>query len=310
MAVVLSLKGGAAVQKKAKRDYGRWLWVLPVIALVVCLFIYPLASQVFYSFTNKTLIKPSYAIKGLANYIAILEDPNFWSALWTSVKWTVCSLFFQILLGFTAALALNKIRNRVAKQVYRILLIIPWAFPTIAIAIIWKWLLNGIYGFLPTILMNLGICDSLPQFLSTADLTLPTLVMVNVWFGFPLIMVNVLAALQTIPMDQYEAAQIDGATSRHTFWYITVPHIKNVIGLLVVLRTIWVFNSFDIIYMITGGGPANVSTTLPIYIYNLGWTNKFVGRSSAAAVILLLILLTICAVYFGVLHKWEKEEKA
>ena len=123
-------------------------------------------------------------------------------------------------------------------------------------------------------------------------------------------MVNVLAALQTIPMDQYEAAQIDGATSRHTFWYITVPHIKNVIGLLVVLRTIWVFNSFDIIYMITGGGPANVSTTLPIYIYNLGWTNKFVGRSSAAAVILLLILLTICAVYFGVLHKWEKEEKA
>lgn len=81
MAVVLSLKGGAAVQKKAKRDYGRWLWVLPVIALVVCLFIYPLASQIFYSFTNKTLIKPSYAIKGLANYIAILEDPNFWSAL-------------------------------------------------------------------------------------------------------------------------------------------------------------------------------------------------------------------------------------
>ena len=91
------------------------------------------------------------------------------------------------------------------------------------------------------------------------------------------------------------------------FWYITLPHIKNVIGLLVVLRTIWVFNSFDIIYMITGGGPANVSTTLPIYIYNLGWVNKYVGRSSAAAVILLIILLTICTAYFCVLNKWEKE---
>lgn len=120
-------------------------------------------------------------------------------------------------------------------------------------------------------------------------------------------MVNVLAALQTVSQDQYEAAQIDGAKKWHMFWYITLPHIKNVIGLLVVLRTIWVFNSFDIIYMITGGGPANVSTTLPIYIYNLGWVNKFVGRSSAAAVILLIILLTICAAYFCVLNKWEKE---
>lgn len=295
------------MKKPIKRDFGRWLWVLPAIVLVFCLFVYPLASQIFYSFTNKTLIKPTYAIKGLMNYESILTDKNFWRALWTSVKWTALSLVFQILIGFTAALALNSIRNRVAKQVYRILLIIPWAFPTIAIAIIWKWLLNGIYGFVPTLLVQLGICDSLPQFLSSADMVLPTLVMVNVWFGFPLIMVNVLAALQTVPQEQYEAAQIDGARKWHLFTYITLPHIRNVIGLLVVLRTIWVFNSFDIIYMITGGDPANVTTTLPIYIYNLGWTNKFVGKSSAAAVILLMILLTICAIYFSVLNKWERE---
>lgn len=292
---------------KVKKDYGRWLWVLPAIALVICLFVYPLGSQVFYSFTNKTLIKSTYGIRGLSNYTAILTDPDFWLALWTSVKWTVLSLLFQMLIGFSAALALNSIKNKVARQVYRILLIIPWAFPTIAIAIIWKWLLNGIYGFIPTLLTQMGITGQLPQFLSTPDLVMPTLVVVNVWFGFPLIMVNVLAALQTVSQDQYEAAQIDGARKLHMFWYITLPHIRNVIGLLVVLRTIWVFNSFDIIYMITGGGPANVSTTLPIYIYNLCWVNKFVGRSSAAAVILLIILLTICAAYFCVLNKWEKE---
>lgn len=290
-----------------KRDFGRWLWVLPALVVVICLFVYPLGSQIFYSFTNKTLIKATYGIKGTANYVSILTDKGFWLALWTSVKWTVCSLFFQIVVGFTAALALNSIKNHVAKQVFRTLLVIPWAFPTIAIAIIWKWLLNGIYGFIPTLLTNIGFCDKLPQFLSTPEMVLPTLVLVNVWFGFPLIMVNVLAALQTVPQDQYEAAQIDGARKWHSFIYITLPHIKNVIGLLVVLRTIWVFNSFDIIYMITGGGPASVSTTLPIYIYNLGWVNKYVGKSSAAAVILLFILLIICAVYFSVLHKWEKE---
>lgn len=290
-----------------KRDLGRWLWVLPALVLVVCLFVYPLGSQIFYSFTNKTLIKTTYGMRGLDNYVAILTDKEFWAALWTSVKWTVLSLFFQILIGFTAALSLNNIKNKVARQVYRILLIIPWAFPTIAISIIWKWLLNGIYGFVPTLLTNLGICDKLPQFLSSPESVLPTLVLVNVWFGFPLIMVNVLAALQTVPQDQYEAAQIDGARKWHQFIYITLPHIKNVIGLLVVLRTIWVFNSFDIIYMITGGGPASASTTLPIYIYNLGWVNKHVGRSSAAAVILLFILLIICAAYFRTLNRWEKE---
>lgn len=295
------------MKKTRKIDAGRWLWILPALVVVVFLFVYPLGSQIFYSFTNKTLIKASYGIKGFSNYMSILADPAFWSALWTSVKWTAGSLFFQILVGFTAALAVNSIESHAARQVYRTLLIIPWAFPTIAISIIWKWLLNGIYGFIPSMLVKLGVCSKLPQFLSVQSTVLPTLVLVNVWFGFPLIMVNVLAALQTVPQDQYEAAQIDGARKWQQFLYITLPHIKNVVGLLVVLRTIWVFNSFDIIYMITGGGPASVSTTLPIYIYNLGWVNKFVGRSSAAAVILLFVLLVICAVYFTVLNKWEKE---
>ena len=119
------------MKDKVKKDYGRWMWVLPAIVLVICLFVYPLGSQVFYSFTSKTLIKPSYGIKGLSNYTAILTDPDFWLALWTSVKWTVLSLLFQMLIGFTAALALNSIKNKVARQVYRILLIIPWAFPKI-----------------------------------------------------------------------------------------------------------------------------------------------------------------------------------
>ena len=143
--------------------------------------------------------------------------------------------------------------------------------------------------------------------LSSAGLVFPTLVFVNIWFGAPLIMVNILSALQTVPKDQYEAAQLDGASAWQSFIHITVPHIRMVVGLLVVLRTIWVFNSFDIIYLITGGGPANLTQTVPIYAYNLGWGLKQLGRSSAVTVLLLLFLLVVCALYFRLLNKWEKE---
>ena len=117
------------------------------------------------------------------------------------------------------------------------------------------------------------------------------------------------AALQTIPQDQYEAAQIDGANSFQTFWKITIPHIRTVVGLLIVLRTVWVFNNFDIIYMITGGGPSGASATMPIYIYDTGWTGRMVGKASAASILLLIFLIILCVLYFSVINKWEKEDK-
>ena len=158
----------------------------------------------------------------------------------------------------------------------------------------WKWILNGVSGFLPNFLVEIGLCETAPQFFSSAELVFGTLVFINIWFGAPLIMVNVLSALQTVPKDQYEAAQIDGANAWQSFIRITVPHIRVVVGLLVVLRTIWIFNNFDTIYLITGGGPANLSKTLPIYAYDVGWGLKQLGRSSAVTV-LLLFSFCLCA---------------
>lgn len=295
--------------KGADKNLTRWLFVLPALLVVVCLLIYPLCSTIVYSFTNKTLIRPSYSFSGFSNYVSILTDKEFHAAFFTTLKWTLFSLLGQVFVGFTGALCLNRIKNKITKNIYRICMIIPWAFPAIAIALTWKWLLNGIYGFVPSALVSLGITDSMVQFLSNPNMVLPTLVVINIWFGAPMIMVNVLAALQTIPQDQYEAARIDGARPAQAFWHITMPHIKVVVGLLIVLRTIWVFNSFDIIYMITGGGPAGVSTTMSIYIYNLGWVNKLVGKASAASILLLLFLVLVCVLYFTVLSRWEKEEK-
>lgn len=290
-----------------KKNYTRWLFVLPAIIIVLALFVYPIISSFYFSFTNKNLIRPTYDFVGLDNYIAVLKDKGFWNAFLNSLKWTIFSLGGQLLVGFTAALALNKVKH--LKGFYKTLLIIPWAFPSIVIAFSWQWILNGVYGFLPNILIQLGLCDTPPQFLTDRVLAFVVLVFINIWFGAPMIMVNVLAALQTVPQDQYEAAEIDGAKGWQSFLYITVPHIKVVTGLLVVLRTVWIFNNFDLIYLITGGGPAGATQTVPVYAYDMGWGTKLLGKSSAVTVLLFIFLMAVCVAYFAVLAHWEKEDK-
>lgn len=289
-----------------KKNYTRWLFVLPAIIIVLALFVYPIISSFYFSFTNKNLIRSTYDFVGLDNYIAVLKDKGFWNAFLNSLKWTIFSLGGQLLVGFTAALALNKVKY--LKGFYKTLLIIPWAFPSIVIAFSWQWILNGVYGFLPNILVQLGLCDTPPQFLTDRVLVFVVLVFINIWFGAPMIMVNVLAALQTVPQDQYEAAEIDGAKGWQTFLYITVPHIKVVTGLLVVLRTVWIFNNFDLIYLITGGGPAGATQTVPVYAYDMGWGTKLLGKSSAVTVLLFIFLMAVCVAYFAVLAHWEEDK--
>ncbi len=293
------------LKKQGISKFTSLCFILPAVIVVGALLLYPVVTSVFYSFTSKHLIKSKYDFVFLDNYIKVLTDPDFISAFFTSVKWTVVSLLGQVLVGFTAALALEKIKR--GQAIYRTILIIPWAFPSIVIALSWKWILNGVYGFVPHMMVKLGLCQDIPQFFSSATLVFGTLVFINIWFGAPLIMVNVLSALQTVPKDQYEAAQIDGASGWQSFTHITLPHIRVVVGLLVVLRTIWVFNNFDTIYLITGGGPANLTATVPIYAYNVGWGLKQLGRSSAVTVLLLIFLLCVCRIYFKILDKWEKE---
>ncbi|MEH8026291.1 sugar ABC transporter permease [Gallibacterium anatis] len=288
-----------------QKNYTRWIFVLPAMIVVSVLFVYPFLSSIFYSFTNKNLIMPNWKFVGFDNYIAVINDPNFWLAFSHSILWTLFSLVGQVLVGFALAMALHRIRH--LQWLYKILLIIPWAFPTIVIAFSWQWILNGVYGYLPNILVQLNLMEIAPHFLSDSTWAFVSLVFINVWFGAPLIMVNVLSALQTVPQEQYEAAKIDGANAWQVFRHITLPHIKVVIGLLVVLRTVWVFNNFDIIYLITGGGPANSTMTLPIYAYNMGWGTKMLGRSSAVTVLLFLFLLLVCFIYFKVISRWEKE---
>lgn len=293
-------------KKKMNIDKINLVFVLPAMLIVFLLLVYPIFSSIYFSFTSKNLIRPYYKWIWFDNFKFVLTNPEFYRAFLNSIKWTILSITGQLLVGFIAALSLNKIPK--FSGFYRTLLIIPWAFPAIVIAFSWKWILNDVYGFIPNLLTQLHITKENINFLADPKTTFWIVLFINIWFGAPLFMVNILAALKTIPREQYEAAIVDGASSFQVFRYITIRHIRGVIGLLVVLRTIWVFNNFDLLYLLTGGGPSDLTTTLPIYAYKTGWNLKRLGTASAVTILLLLFLMAVCFGYFKLLNKWERED--
>ena len=293
-------------KKKMNIDKINLVFVLPAMLIVFLLLVYPIFSSIYFSFTSKNLIRPYYKWIWFDNFKFVLTNPEFYRAFLNSIKWTILSITGQLLVGFIAALSLNKIPK--FSGFYRTLLIIPWAFPAIVIAFSWKWILNDVYGFIPNLLTQLHITKENINFLADPKTAFWIVLFINIWFGAPLFMVNILAALKTIPREQYEAAIVDGASSFQVFRYITIIHIRGVIGLLVVLRPIWVFNNFDLLYLLTGGGPSDLTTTLPIYAYKTGWNLKRLGTASAVTILLLLFLMAVCFGYFKLLNKWERED--
>lgn len=295
------------ILKEIKNDkYIKLSFILPAVLIIILLLVYPILSSIYYSITTKHLIRLDYDIVMFDNFKNVLTNPNFYRAFVNSIKWTFLSISGQVIIGFLAALALNKIKR--FSGVYRTLLIIPWAFPAIITALSWKWILNGVNGFLPNLLTKLGITSQNIDLLSNPTFVFTTVVLINIWFGVPLFMVNILSALKTIPNEQYEAAYIDGANAFQSFWHITLRHVRIVIGSLLIVRTIWVFNNFEVMYLLTGGGPAGLTETLPIFAYKTGWDLKQLGVASAITVILLLFLIGFCLIFFKILDKWEKED--
>jgi multiple sugar transport system permease protein len=286
------------------RNMAGILFVLPAVSVVVALLVYPVLSSIYFSFTNRNLLKVAYDFVGLRNFTFVLTNPDFWNAFTNSLQWTIGSVLGQLAVGFLAALALEKVPR--FSGLFRTLLIIPWAFPAIVIGFSWRWILNDVYGFLPNLFTALDLTEANISFLADPNVVFAIVVGINIWFGAPLFMVNILAALKTVPRDQYEAALIDGANVGQRFWFITLPHIRKVIGLLLILRTIWVFNNFELLFLLTGGGPAGLTTTLPIFAYRTGWGLRQLGTASAVTVLLLLFLLLAAAVAFRIINRWER----
>lgn len=281
------------------------IFIAPAMVVTIVLLAWPICMSICYSFTNKSLLGKPVEFVGLSNYVSVLQNSEFYISLWNTVVYTVLSLSLQLLFGFIVALALNRITR--FKGLFRTLCLIPWAFPMIIVSFTWSYLLNDIYGIVNGKLLAWGIVSQPIQFLADPKLAMITVSLINVWFGVPLFAINILASLQTIPKELYEAAEMDGATVWQRFRFITLPFVRVVVGLLIILRTIWIFNSFDLIFLLTGGGPGVSTQTMPIFAYRMGWTLYSLGRSSAVTILLLIILAVACTIYFKVLDHWESE---
>lgn len=288
----------------------RYFFVIGLAPAVICLaviLVYPVVANIAYSFTNKSFLYPDTSFVGLKNYVDLLTNPTFgfWSALDISVSWTVATVFLQFLVGLIGALLLDQ--AILGRSVYRVILLIPWAFPGIVTAMVWRWLLNDQGGFVTWLALTSGLIRQPVAWLGETNTALPAVVGVAIWAGYPFMMAAMLAGLQSIPEEYHEVAQIEGASILQELWRVTLPLLRPIIVIILVLRTIWTFNAFDLIYLLTDGGPAGATLTLPILAYHLGWEQYLPGKAAAMSVLMLLVLAVAGFVYFR-LSRWAQAE--
>jgi multiple sugar transport system permease protein len=268
----------------------------PALLLLVLLMVYPLGQVIRMSFYEVTLRKETWV--GLANYAEILWSALFWQVLWQTALFTAGSVVFHLFIGMGLALLLHTKINARVRNLFRGLLIIPWLFaPTVA-GMIWVLMLAP-FGVLNGLLTSLGLLDpnATINWLGSPSTALLSVTVMNIWRAFPFFMVMLLAGLQAIPEDVYEAADIDGTTSLQKFWYITIPGLRGIILTILLLDFIWTFRAFDPVYVMTGGGPINSSQVLPTVIYFDAFQKLKFGYASAEAVIMFLILFAVSVVY-------------
>ena len=268
----------------------------PVVLATVIVVFYPMLQALITSLYNNILWKPR-AVKfiGLDNYIAIWHDPVFWASLGRTAIWIGLTVPLQLLLGLVTALLLNQqFRWR---GLARSLILIPWALPSVVIGLMWSWIYNPQVGLLNDLMLRLGLLQTAMPWLANPDTSLYAIIAALVWQGFPFFAIMILAGLQTIPHSLYEAADIDGASDWQQFWHITMPALKAVLVTAVMLRIIWVANSIDVIYVMTGGGPGYATHTLPLYALKRTYASMDFGYGSALAVSFSLLLLGAIYVY-------------
>ena len=272
-----------------------YLLLLPCFLVVIILYGYPMVLTFINSFNKVNLLTGSSDFIGLANYKSIFNDPQFYKSLSVTVKYTVITVFLKIFLGFLLAYLLSS--NIFAKKQFRFLVLIPWAIPQVAVSTLWKWILDGRYGYINYFFMKLGITKSPILFLSDPNIAIYCAAFVDAWLGISFVSMMFLAALEQIPTSLYEAAEIDGANKRRQFFDITLPGIRQTFVTILILVTIWTFNSFNVIYVLTQGGPMRSTETLIIKIYQEAFSRFNIGASSALTMIVVVILSLMTFIY-------------
>jgi multiple sugar transport system permease protein len=291
----LSSKKGATVYKKGAAPF-----VAPALITLVLLVLYPFGYGLRVSLYETNLIN-KWKFVGLHNYIEAITDSAFWQSLSITLIFTVSVVVGHFIIGMIYANILN--RNIKFKTFFRAVLLLPWIFPEVVIANLWKFIFHPSFGLLNSILQLMHVINEPVSFLGSAHFALFSVIVVCIWKGAPLVLIQILAALQTVPNELREAAVIDGATSKTTFWKIIIPSIKTPIVVTLIMDTVWWFKHVTMIWIMTQGGPGTVTNTISIDIYKRAFEYVQFGYSSAIAVIVFFICVLITFQYRRLLNE-------
>ena len=294
--------------RRRARNWGRYWFVAPALLFMLVTMVYPIIDNVrmsLYDVNVGTFLSNTAPFVGLDNYTRVITDPAFQKAAVTTVIFTIGSLFFQFVIGFALALLFNK--SFPGNGLLRALLLLGWMLPSVVSGSIFRWSFDGGMGIINYILQTIGVLHQPIYWLNDPNTALLATIFANIWVGIPFNMILLLPGLQSIPQSFYEAAAIDGANGRQSFRHVTLPLMRPVILSVLLLGIIYTFKAFDIVYVMTGGGPVDATTLLTIYVYKLSFSFFRFGDGSAAA-ILLLLFLSVVAV--GYLWLSQREEAA
>jgi len=253
----------------------------------------PLIYAVMLSFYSSSSFIGEPQWVGLSNYSKVLRDPLFWNSLTNGLIIAISSIVLQVVLGVGIAMVLNK--RFLGQTVVRAIAILPYFLPTVVACLVAQWILEPNYGLLKSALASIGV--GMLDWSSHAFTAKGTIVLVSVWLWTPFVVTCVLAGLQTIPTQLYEAARVDGAGAWRQFWHITIPGLRSVLIVVILLRGIWMFNKFDVIWLLTKGGPLNQTETLPTLAYRKSFLEYNLGGGAAVATISFLILAGVILIY-------------
>jgi multiple sugar transport system permease protein len=263
------------------------LLILPITVWVAVVYLFPVLYGFWLSFQNATVLGAPSKFIGVENYITLLRDPAFGQSFRLSLVWVFGNALVQTIAGLTVALLLNYPLRQ--SRVLQPIVIMSWVVPAAISALIWKWLLSSSYGVINNLLIQWGVLAKPIVFLGKPDLTMPTLILVNSWRWFPFFAVILLAALQNIPREEYDAAAMEGASSIQQFRYITQPYLAPTLFVVGLVGTILSFNIFDVIYLMTNGGPMGLTTTLPVLVYKRAFEAYQMGQAATVGVYMFLI---------------------
>lgn len=287
--------------KTYRENKTAYLFILPALLFIIGIIIFPLLYSMYISFFDYNIFTKTPPFIGLKNYTDIFKSGYFWYSIGRTTYFTVISVGLELVLGFLAAALLNQ--DFKGRALARTLLILPWALPTVVNGVLWTWIYDSNYGALNALLKSLGIISQYKNWLGSAFGAMNAVIIADVWKNTSFIAMVLLAAMQSIPKDYYEAAIIDGAGRLKSVFYITLPLLRPAILVAVVIRTMEAFKVFDIIYIMTKGGPANGTQVISYYTYINSFQYSKYGYGAALSYIVSLVILLFALFYIKLLYK-------